>query len=254
MSTVLEAVLSVMKDVSGNFVPCPNHLEVREDLIRGFKRFRASVRWHFFFLLHPSGSEDFPNESSSAGLRTGLHPPRGVKTGPRSNPQVELFLRLLEEKLHSHLDSARVRPNRDSRRVMTLVRRVQESDYVVVPTDKTNSYSVIPVHVYKEVLCTHISNACVEISPLALRGIQREALEKITGFKGLLSQDEFRYVVRGIESRAVPVPMVTVKDHKQPRANGEYPTRFIVPASTGGYLLSPQSCFRKSNPSYGIRC
>ena len=43
MSTVELTVLSVMKDVSGNFVPNPTKAEVRQDLILGLKRLKASL-------------------------------------------------------------------------------------------------------------------------------------------------------------------------------------------------------------------
>ena len=86
MSTVELTVLSVMKDVSGNFVPSPIKAEVRQDLILGLKRLKASLRWAYFFSSHPEiqkkDDENHPN------LKTGLRPVRGLRGGPRASPQL----------------------------------------------------------------------------------------------------------------------------------------------------------------------
>ena len=46
----------------------------------------------------------------------------------------------------------------------------------------------------------------------------------------MLSDNEYAFLLEGIESKAIPTPKLLIKDHKK-KTNDGYPTRLIIPAT-----------------------
>ena len=46
----------------------------------------------------------------------------------------------------------------------------------------------------------------------------------------IASSNEIKYLEEVIDRKKIPVPMLFIKDHKKKDINGEYPTRFVLPA------------------------
>ena len=46
-----------------------------------------------------------------------------------------------------------------------------------------------------------------------------------------LSKKEAKHIAKMIKSRSIPTPKLLIKDHKKPNANGEFPTRLVIPAT-----------------------
>ena len=46
-----------------------------------------------------------------------------------------------------------------------------------------------------------------------------------------MSEDEYLFVKEALDSKAIPVSKLLIKDHKEINNNGNYPTRLVVPAT-----------------------
>ena len=53
-----------------------------------------------------------------------------------------------------------------------------------------------------------------------------------------LSESEERFLSKTLESKSIPTPKLIIKDHKKANADGEFPSRLIVPANnfTSGFI------------------
>ena len=107
----------------------------------------------------------------------------------------------------------------------------KERDYVFAPTDKTGKWSPMLTTVYEDKLLNHIANGCVEIDKGKLELVHTEAHDILKKCRGLMSAGEAKYIERWIDSRQLPTSRLLIKDHKKCGADGEFPTRLLIPAT-----------------------
>ena len=251
-------VLRITSVTSDKFVYAPKKEQVISDLIIGLKRFRNSVRWKWFFqeekrkknelknsLLNKSAYDrdkifndnDEENESPTSirqeGLKSGLAPVKTTQDAPIGSPEVEGFLKEVEIKLIDQInkeDFSNVKNNRD-RTIDTLLERLRRSNQVVIATDKTNSFKVIPLDKYKKMVLGHLRASAKEIPRDRIIELFDTAKNEQAKFEDLLSANEEKFLTKSIDSRSIPTPKLIIKDHKKQDQNGDYPSRLIVPAS-----------------------
>ena len=59
----------------------------------------------------------------------------------------------------------------------------------------------------------------------------KDAIEFLSKVSHISSNSEVEYIKKSIDSKAVPVPKLLIKDHKEPNSKGNFPTRLICPVS-----------------------
>ena len=108
---------------------------------------------------------------------------------------------------------------------------MKKSSKVVVPTDKTNSFILIETAQYIEWVRSHLNKAAIKSSTERIKEVFNNANELLLEMEELFDKNEHKFIKETIESRAIPAPKLLVKDHKKRDANGDFPTRLVVPAT-----------------------
>ena len=273
-------------ETSEKFVPAPDQSQVTGDLTIAIKRFRNSVRWKEFHRQRREEAEgrlgeedddcyrtprsadgdsgcnfDFKQESSE-GLRTGVRPKQRESMAPRGSDELEAFLKDVERELISQvLDEGRFKYKEDKRSkdVKRVRKLLAQTDLVAIPTDKTNSYRTVKTEDYKKWVIKHLAESSAEIPRSKVVEVYHQAKEFLEELQPSLSENEFAAILESIESKAVPTPKLLIKDHKKPDANGDFPTRLVVPATNFtaafpniGYRAI-KKIFDDNNIAYGTR-
>jgi hypothetical protein len=217
--------------------------------------FKESVRWKDFFRTQkiehirkgnerlglPSLSDnsilvrddDSVTLSHDDGLGTHLKPTTMGSNAPRASDTTELFLKRVEEKV---LDIAfayrrgcfECSRSKHIREVCDWFSSHPEID--VVPTDKTNSFRLIPIAKYIDQMQQHLSTNAKVIPHDCLTTVVDDASYLLNSLSHILSTTEKQYIEHFIQSRAIPTPKLLIKDHEKPKG-GVYPTRLVIPAS-----------------------
>ena len=115
--------------------------------------------------------------------------------------------------------------------ISKLLERLDESEKVVIATDKTNSFQVVPIGKYKEWVAAHLETSAKEISITRIIEIFDLAVEMQMKYRDILSDKEFTFLERNLLTKNIPTPKLIIKDHKKANQSGEYPSRLIVPAN-----------------------
>eukprot|EP00957_Ditylum_brightwellii_P028189 2128856-Ditylum_brightwellii.AAC.1 len=97
--------------------------------------------------------------------------------------------------------------------------------------DITNSYKVALLEDYKHWVKKHINENVFEIQCRDVVEIHAEVEKYTESLIGILSASKMGFLREGIASKAIPQLQLLIKDHKEPEANGEYPTRLVIPAT-----------------------
>ncbi len=248
-----DEVQQLVTGTSQKFVPKPDHDTVLLDAMLALRKFRTAVRSKEQRRLQRTNQEEHPSDSSSNSQSTSTGdtesivdpPPDGLKTSLRpsqvcsnttpGSPALESFLDDLETEVmnmawnygkDTHLDPI-------SAAINNLQTRLNKSeDQVVVPTDKTNSFRVMPLDSYIAQVQTHLKAHGKKISHTDLTAISTEASHILEELYPYLAPGESGFLKQSIWSHAIPTPKLLIKDHK-PRSpsNGEFPTRLICPAN-----------------------
>ena len=113
------------------------------------------------------------------------------------------------------------------------MKSLKDTNQVIIPTDKTNSFELLDIKTLDIFIQKHINKKAKQIDKERLSTTVDEALKLIEEWKnnGTLNEKEAKYAFESIQSRAVPVPKLLIKDHKDKDENGNYPTRLVVPAT-----------------------
>ena len=77
----------------------------------------------------------------------------------------------------------------------------------------------------------HLSEKCTEVNVKYYEEVHKRALVIWNKYSRLRSVGESVYLENFINSRDVPVPRLTIMDHKKKKANGGYPSRLLIPAT-----------------------
>ena len=110
---------------------------------------------------------------------------------------------------------------------------LKDKDQVIIPTDKTNSFELLDIKTLDLFIQKHLNKKAKQIDKARLSSTVDEAIKLIDDWKNkeILNEKEAKYALESIQSRAVPVPKLLIKDHKDKDENGNYPTRLVVPAT-----------------------
>ena len=262
--SIQDEVHKLVTGTSQKFVPQPTFDTVAMDAFLALRRFRITARNKEKYRLQrkhqeSTNSDSTPTESGSQstasedtatsgschssmqieeppfkGLHTNLRSPNKCYTTNPGSPSLEMFLKDLETSVLNMVWKYRNNIDRNHRskkihRIMSILRTHPE--YVVVPTDKTNSHVTLPTEVYINQVNEHLQAHGKKISHTDLTTVQHNAMKLLAKVKPYLSNDEYYYISNSLNSCAIPTPKLLVKDHKPRQPDGQYPTRLIVPAS-----------------------
>ena len=181
-------VLHVTSETSDKFVFAPHKDSILADLLIGLKRFRNTVRWKWFIteekrrkrekatsplsqitLSSNSSSSDEDSEKENKkedeeGLKSGLKSVATVNNAPIGSTEVEAFLKEIEYELIAQVTKDKLVTKPRDEIISKLLERLDESEKVVIATDKTNSFQVVPIGKYKEWVAAHLETSAKEIS------------------------------------------------------------------------------------------
>jgi hypothetical protein len=109
----------------------------------------------------------FPNIiPDHKGFGTMLKPTEKKSRAPKGSDQLESFISDMEEHLiELALDpNNKYKPNERAKEIRDIAKQVSDQDHIIVPTDKTNSFSVMPTEEYKQKVLRHLLKDGKEIS------------------------------------------------------------------------------------------
>ena len=234
-------VQALVGEISSKFVVEPTIEEVKADLLLALKRYCFSVRC---IAAKEEKSHDSspppsdPSDDADVGLETNLRPTNGWLPDepiPVKNPAVEAYLLAVQRELLGHLNKMTTldtrKPHSISKSIHSLLNHLKSrDDLVVVPTDKTNSYVVLPTSDYAIKVVEHLTADAKKTTTKHLNEIKAEADEVLEKYKDLFAPKEYNYAKSTLNNHRVPVVKLLVKDHKDPDEKGDFPTRLVVPA------------------------
>ena len=240
-----DEVHRIVTGTSQKFVPQPSFDQVATDAFQGLKRFATTLRLkENYRLQHHKNSDASTTTSStpssttsiidppSVGLKTKLKPTRCSGASKGSN-YLESFLKdvttAILDMVWAYRNFTSTTPlTEDIHHLQTLLHN--NPAWVVIPTDKTNSFQLIPKQHYVQQVQQHLSQRAKPISHSDLQTVRERGLQLLRHLKPSLSSGEYGYLSQSLASYAIPTPKLAIKDHKKPDNNGQYPTRLIVPA------------------------
>jgi GIY-YIG catalytic domain len=249
LSSLEDEVQSLVGGTSEKFVPQPSRDDVISDIVNGLRRFKDVVRWKDFHRLQHEEKEkrwsinnnidnlkfELNNDdNTSKGLKTGLKATKVNLSAPRASEKVETFLHTLETTL---LDQAfnyneRKANCKISSTIKTIQKRLMDKpEVVIIPTDKTNSFRIVPTTKYERWVEQHLLKYGKVIPRATLTEVMERALELLEEKRDILSDKEAEFLHQSINSKAIPSPKLLIKDHKKADKNGDFQTRLVVPAN-----------------------
>lgn len=175
------------------------------------------------------------------GFKTNLKPSRGKTNAPEGSPELECFLKQLEEEiLKQSIDEIKENNQRQSAEsdwVNETLKQLADSDLIAVPTDKTNSFRTMTTNEYIRQVTTHLNERATEIQRPKLVEIYEHCVELLEFTETIASDNEQAFLVEKVKSKAIPQPKILIKDHKNPDSDGTFPSRLVVPATnfTAGF-------------------
>ena len=108
-----------------------------------------------------------------------------------------------------------------------LLINLRNSNEVVIATDKTNSFQVVPIDKYKMWVEEHLESSAKEIRVKIIIEIFDLAMEMQEKYKDILSEKEYTFLTKNLLTKNIPTPKLIIKDHKKMNQQGEYPSRLI---------------------------
>ena len=112
-----------------------------------------------------------------------------------------------------------------------LLQSLEESDIVIVPTDKTNRFRSMKKEEYKTMVKENLKKSSREIEKGRVVEICEDSkvLVDAIGFK--ISKKEVGHINESLKIKAIPTPKLLIKDHNKLTSMGEFPTRLVIPAT-----------------------
>ena len=77
----------------------------------------------------------------------------------------------------------------------------------------------------------HLQKSAKEIKRERLIELFKLAQKTKLDLEEILSEKELTFLSKTLDSKSIPTPKLIIKDHKDADANGDYPSRLIVPAN-----------------------
>ena len=96
-----------------------------------------------------------------------------------------------------------------------ILQKLEKSDIVFVPTDKTNKFRSMKKEEYKDMVKEHLKQSAREIERGRVVEICEDAkvLVDAIGFK--MSKNEVGHINESLKTKAIPTPKLLIKDHKK---------------------------------------
>ena len=186
--------------------------------------------------LEATNEDELNAKGYIGGLGTGLHLSKRNNNCSLGTPDLECYLKAIEECiLKATMDNRETNKpmeQRKSKEIEDVMMKLLSSLLVAVPTDKTNSYVTMETKRYIFKLQQHLAMNAFELECCKLTEIMEHGRNLLSQVKELLSKGEIAFLTEKLMSKGVPVPKILVKDHKKPDSNGYYPTRFAYPRRT----------------------
>ena len=230
----------VSQTISTKYVPPPTPRECINSILSGLKIFTNQIRWIDFFTTN----KNLQNEVTARGLGTDLRGP--TSTAPKSRDFVETFNKVLVRNILGNFkidwstetfSSTVVSSNNTL--VSSFMQDIRMSgDYVIVATDKTNSWRKIPTKDYEN----YALNAINDVAIATPREVLVETCQVALNFAenllaaNKISKKEFEFLINNIKTKSVPWFKILIKDHKAVKFDGSYETRLITPC--GNFISS----------------
>ena len=111
------------------------------------------------------------------------------------------------------------------------IRILEESDQVIFPTDKTNSFRTMDTEKYMTMVNEHLRCSSREIERDRVKEIVEKSRELLNEVGFQLSKSEAVHINESLKTKSIPTPKLLIKNHKKPNKNGEFPTRLVIPAT-----------------------
>jgi hypothetical protein len=247
-----EQVSELVRGTSEKYVPEPSKNDILSDAIIGIRRFSNSCRWKEFWRLKklekvreesnssPKSVDDegfFDSEmrieAKDVGLNSNLRAKEKLKRAPKGSEDLEAFLLAVQREIIDRVfDKVNgYVPNEKSQDLKDVCKGLQDTNTVVIPTDKTNSFRCIHIRDYQDWATKHLLKNGKEIPRSKLVEVLDEANELLESLDDVMSEDEYSFVKESLNSKAIPSPKLLIKDHKFVNDDGTYPTRLVVPAT-----------------------
>ena len=205
--------------------------------------------------------EDDTKDLFKSGLNSGAKPENKKKSAPVGSNELECFLKQVEEAIIAESLANKKTRNESklSLEIKDLLKQLKEHDLVVIPTDKTNSFTIMSTGEYSKEINKHLAKSAVRIDRSRLTEIVDNCFSFVQELDPFISTNERNFLKEKIQSKAIPYPKILVKDHKKAGPDGNYPTRLVVPATnfTAGFpkigYLGIKNLFKEYNIEYGQR-
>ena len=109
----------------------------------------------------------------------------------------------------------------------------------MIPTDKTNSFRTVELDEHIKWMNDHLDSKATKSSREKIKQsfqCANDLLEELT-FKEIINDNEYDFLKETIDSKAIPTPKLSMKDHKKPNEDRDFPTRIVIPATnfTSGF-------------------
>jgi hypothetical protein len=244
---------------------CPATYPWRFALLGTRRRFANDIRWKELWILNKAEEEKQASSSPSSSL----FDPTNDKDSPGAvdDPKFFKFLEVLpdqtgfgahlktvESKLRapkgsdaleafiSDMESAMIslalegdngyKPNARAKEIKDITGQVIENDLVIIPADKTNSFTTMPQQTNMNKMpwgiCWSIEKRSQEAAWSKLmnkrQSCWKRSIDSAPQEKEMVAQESLKF-------KLIPSPKLLVKDHKNKDKWGQFPTRFVIPAT-----------------------
>jgi hypothetical protein len=244
---------------SQKFVIQPSQNEIIGDALLGIRRFANDVRWKEFWHLKkqeeiaaaeqakavaasiiPLDGDQSINpflllpepESSLAIFGTFLRPWLSKSWAPKGSDKLEAFITDLQDALAMMVLECGddYEPNKRAQDIRALV-KVSTAEQVIVPMDKRNYFMLMDAGIYRQKVICHLLKDRKEVPLSCLVEAHKQATELLEDIDRFCWKGEHNFIQELLKSRAIPSPKLLVKDHKDRDTWGDFPTRFVIPAT-----------------------
>ena len=111
------------------------------------------------------------------------------------------------------------------------IRILEESDQVIFPTDKNNSFGCMDTKKYMTMVNEHFICPSKEIKIYKMREIFEKSIELLDEVGIQLSKIEVGHINKSLKTKSIPTPNLLIKYHKNLNTNGKVPTRLVISAT-----------------------
>ena len=192
-----------------------------------------SLRWKEFFRLKKIQEEkkrslsprsqatpffddevDQWKKTDATGLNTRLGPKNKNPQPPKGTDELECFIKDIQRELIGKILPQKTKAIEPiSASIQDVMKNLKDTNQVIIPTDKTNSFELLDIKTLYIFIQKHINKKAKQIDKERLSTTVDEAIKLIEEWKnkGTLNEKEAKYALESIQSRAVPVPKLLIR-------------------------------------------